>query len=425
MANIAPFGRYRAFDDNGDPLSGGLLYTYEEGTTTPKPTYTTAAGDVANTNPVVLDSEGYADVWLGDGGYKFVLKTAGGVTLWTVDNIGGSSSTAFGGNVYSLTTNTNITSVYQNGAIFATGTITLSLLGASNAGEGFYISVKNEGAGVVTIDPDTSETIDGASTLALNPQESALVICDGSNWKTLFYTGVTKSGDNTFTGDNTFQGDVILTNILAETSAGGSLNTNGDVSCISWGSGGSANSTLGGNMSGASTYKLVNMADPSSAQDYATKNYVDIKHQILHLQDQKATGTDGGTFTSGAWQTRVLNTEVTDTIGSTLSSNQFTLPAGTYDISAFCPALQVGNHKAKLYNVTDAADVLIGGTATSRTTEINQTNSMIRGRFTIADTKTFEVRHQCATTKATNGFGNGSGFSVIEIFTDVLITRVS
>lgn len=45
-------------DNNNNPLSGGKLYTYAAGTTTPKPSYTTAAGDIENTNPVELDSYG-------------------------------------------------------------------------------------------------------------------------------------------------------------------------------------------------------------------------------------------------------------------------------------------------------------------------------------------------------------------------------
>lgn len=63
--------------------------------------------------------------------------------------------------------------------------------------------------------------------------------------------------------------------VVAATTAGAALQSSNLNNCISWGAGGAANSTLGGNMSGASTYKLVNMIDPTSAQDYATKNYVD------------------------------------------------------------------------------------------------------------------------------------------------------
>lgn len=80
--------RFRAFDANGDPLAGGLLYSYTAGTTTPLDTYTTRAGTVPNTNPVVLDANGEADIWVAGGVlYKFVLKDSAGVTQWTEDNV--------------------------------------------------------------------------------------------------------------------------------------------------------------------------------------------------------------------------------------------------------------------------------------------------------------------------------------------------
>lgn len=73
-------------DDDGNPLSGGKLYTYAAGTNTPKATYTTAAGDIENANPVELDSAGRATVFL-SGSYKFSLTTAGGVVIRTTDNV--------------------------------------------------------------------------------------------------------------------------------------------------------------------------------------------------------------------------------------------------------------------------------------------------------------------------------------------------
>lgn len=69
--------------------------------------------------------------------------------------------------------------------------------------------------------------------------------------------------------------DVITTDVKAETSAGGVLKASNGDTCISFGAGGSGNSTLGANMSGASTYKIVNIIDPSSAQDVSTKAYTD------------------------------------------------------------------------------------------------------------------------------------------------------
>lgn len=87
MALLLPWIRARFYDDNGLPLVGGKLRTYIAGTTTPIATYTTPAGNVPNPNPIVLDADGYADIYLADGSYKFVLYTADDVELWTVDNI--------------------------------------------------------------------------------------------------------------------------------------------------------------------------------------------------------------------------------------------------------------------------------------------------------------------------------------------------
>jgi hypothetical protein len=80
------------FDNNGDPLSGGLIYTYAAGTTTPKATYTDSTGTTPNTNPIVLDSAGRtpAQIWLTAGDlYKFVLRNADDVLIGSYDNIPG------------------------------------------------------------------------------------------------------------------------------------------------------------------------------------------------------------------------------------------------------------------------------------------------------------------------------------------------
>ena len=81
-------------DNNGSPLSGGLLYTYAAGTTTPQTTYISNTGVTANTNPVVLDSAGrvQGEIWLTQGqAYKFVLKTSANVSIGTYDNVPGAN----------------------------------------------------------------------------------------------------------------------------------------------------------------------------------------------------------------------------------------------------------------------------------------------------------------------------------------------
>lgn len=81
------------FTANGDPLSGGLLYSYAAGTTAPQTTYTDSTGGTAHSNPIVLDSSGRVpsgEIWLTSSLiYKFVLRTSAGVLIGTYDNIQG------------------------------------------------------------------------------------------------------------------------------------------------------------------------------------------------------------------------------------------------------------------------------------------------------------------------------------------------
>ena len=84
---------WQLFNNNGVPLAGGLIYTYAAGTTTPEATYTSSAGTIAQSNPIVLNSAGrvsVGEVWVSEGvSYKFVLKDSTGTTIGTYDNLNG------------------------------------------------------------------------------------------------------------------------------------------------------------------------------------------------------------------------------------------------------------------------------------------------------------------------------------------------
>ena len=78
------------FDNNGVPLAGGLIYTYQAGTSTPLATYTDNGGTIANANPIVLDSSGRVpyEIWMFTGySYKFVIQTSAGASIQTLDNL--------------------------------------------------------------------------------------------------------------------------------------------------------------------------------------------------------------------------------------------------------------------------------------------------------------------------------------------------
>ena len=94
----SPIGGFAAqfFDNNGVILSGGKIYTYAAGTTTPQATYTSASGVTPHANPIILDSAGRVpggEIWLTDGlVYKFVIETATAILIGTYDNITGINS---------------------------------------------------------------------------------------------------------------------------------------------------------------------------------------------------------------------------------------------------------------------------------------------------------------------------------------------
>lgn len=143
------------------------------------------------------------------------------------------------------------------------------------------------------------------------------------------------------------------------------------------------------------------------------------------IGDQKSSTTAGGTFTTGAWRTRDLNTEITDPDGIvSLSSNQFTLAAGTYLVNASAPAHRVNNHQVRLRNNDDGINYF-GTSEWSHNSYATTTRSFVSARFTIAASKAFELQHRCMTTYSTIGFGRTSDFGAIELYTLVEIYKES
>lgn len=152
----------------------------------------------------------------------------------------------------------------------------------------------------------------------------------------------------------------------------------------------------------------------------------------VSIRDEKAAGSAGGTFNSGAWQTRDLN--VLDNPLSvswvSLGSNQITLTSGTYTIIARAPSFRVAYNIAKLYNITDSADVVIGSAAYSQDGAADaMDDSVMMTTFTISGTKVFEVQHRTGTSRATDGFGVDAGTqigaSTTNVYTTVTISKIN
>jgi hypothetical protein len=147
-AQLAPQPVFQAFAPSGAPLVGGQLFTFIAGTNTPQATYVDSTQTTQNTNPVILNTLGEANVWLNPGlAYKFVLQDAAGNQLWSVDNILGalSQSNLIVGPPSSGTALTVISAnVATNPAINVLGTVQFTnsgrpLLALNSAGAGYSL----------------------------------------------------------------------------------------------------------------------------------------------------------------------------------------------------------------------------------------------------------------------------------------------
>lgn len=152
------------------------------------------------------------------------------------------------------------------------------------------------------------------------------------------------------------------------------------------------------------------------------------------IKDVKTIGTNGGTFTSGTWQTRTLNTlldsnggteSVPSSGGITLASNTFTCQAGTYFIHAIAPSYRVNSNQTRLRNTTDATTLAVGqSTFSGGFIGYSSGECHLMHIFTIASAKQFQIQHQCDATRAADGFGLASGFGP-EVYTAVYIVKLS
>jgi len=157
--NLSPVGGVAAqfSDNNGNPLSGGLLYTYASGTATPQAAYTTAQGNTAHTNPIVFNSggrvSGSGEIWLTDGlNYKFVLEDANGVLIATYDGISGINS-----NFLAFSNTQEIQTATANQTVFTL--ITTQYAPATNSLSVFVNGVNQYGPGAQYAYTETSDTV--------------------------------------------------------------------------------------------------------------------------------------------------------------------------------------------------------------------------------------------------------------------------
>jgi len=144
----------------------------------------------------------------------------------------------------------------------------------------------------------------------------------------------------------------------------------------------------------------------------------ELQESIGHLvvTEEETSGTDAGTFTSGAWRTRDLNTTEVNTMGAIVGLlPQITLRAGIYEVRASAPAIGVEAHQARLYDVTNAA-VLLTGTSEMAPSVLSDhggvtTRSFVLGRIYLTADTAIRLEHRCEKTIVNEGMGYAIGWT--------------
>jgi hypothetical protein len=150
--------------------------------------------------------------------------------------------------------------------------------------------------------------------------------------------------------------------------------------------------------------------------------------KTVYLKDKKTSGTSGGTSVTNTATTRDLNTIEGDSTLVTLSSNQFTLGAGTYEIDVSAPCFKGASNMIFLYNVSDSTYDIDGQNTQCTVSGLVQASALLSGRIAISSSKTYEIRHWVETGATTTGFGvattaTGNPKSS-ETYTTVKITKI-
>ena len=232
----------------------------------------------------------------------------------------------------------------QRGTHFeASNTITLNLLAAGTATDGFMISVRNGGSGIVTIDPDGSETINGAATLAVAAGDSVLVVCDGSNWFAMGITGNAARTDtaNTFTEDQTIDTSGAVATMTVRSDQGDDTDDVGQLDLAGEDDG--DNDTIYGRIKAT-------ILDNTDTTEDGTLDFMTMLAGTLtsrmQLQDglfmAGATGGDQGSGTGNFSEVYKNGTSFTSIMGGFVfiaagpgDSGTFTLPSGVASMDVF------------------------------------------------------------------------------------------
>lgn len=369
IAVLSPLDR--ATDANGNPVPGAKLRFYEAGTSTPKTVYSDSALTQSLGSTVTCDAGGYptsdgstqVSIYVGSDAYKLVVTTSADVTVHTRDNLKGApeipdvASTALPNTpVVSKTSTYTILSTDQGKLIQADptgGSFALTLPSAITVGDNFRVGVRHNGASTSNV---VGVRATGGQTVGAPGQASATsislvgygqtiwLVSNGADWvidgtaEPLMMGGlpffkitdrltappVSPTGGNRYIVNGTPTG-VWLTLGFAEDDI---AEADGNGSWLKY-------SPAAGFFAYVADEDLFTKFDGTSWEDQTGMGAADSSTLKTAVYEHQVTQNNGGgTNTNGSWATRPLTTEVVDSIGMSVSSNEITVPVGTYLVVA-------------------------------------------------------------------------------------------
>jgi len=394
------------------PRNGSYVYSKPAGTTAVPNTTIESAKYNSTIDDIVDDLNAARPVTAGGTGQTSVPAARQAFTTYTTKSAGYTAAKTDAGAIHRCSAE-----------------ITVALTAATTLDANWTLTVIADG-GDVTIDPDGTELINGEATLVVSDGDAAYIICTGSAFVAITIPGVAGVAKldtvNTFTKTQVWSkgADVASAAVLTLGDDGNYFDVTGTTAITSIATVG-VGTVIKLHFDGALTltHHSTDLVLPGGANittaagdeaefvEYAAGDWRCVNYQsnlpppILHVRDQKTLGAAGGTSITGT-QTRTLNTVVTNGIaGASLSSNQVTLPAGTYDIKARAPVFGSGRAKIYLQESGGGAMLLMGTNQFVNGPSTDGTYVELEGRLTLASSTSFEIKQYIGNGISGNGLG--------------------
>lgn len=179
-AVLTPSPIQKFWNNSGEPLAFGFVYTYSAGTTTPVVTYTDSTAVTSNANPITLNARGECSIWITPNvAYKYVVTDSNNNTIITTDQITSSQLLTLFGGVDTGSANAYILNFTANFNTLTNGIVIYWIPANNNTGAS-TINVNN--LGVVNI-VNPSGTSLGANQIVAN--QMAQIVYYGGVWQLL------------------------------------------------------------------------------------------------------------------------------------------------------------------------------------------------------------------------------------------------